>query len=105
VIGVPRQRRLQLLLRVAFDSMPEARRRAVLALYGRDEPMSGKGLQPSSKVSAQTTRRHLEDLEAFDIVAMRPRDQEEYRYRLTDATRERMESLFKAAGADPRRRS
>jgi hypothetical protein len=99
VIGVERQERLRLLLRVACDSMPEARYRGVRALYFSDHPLSIEEVTAATRISESATRRHLEDLEAFDLVTHEPAGRE-YVYALTAETRAALRSLRHAAGLE-----
>ena len=55
-------------VRVGLDSMPETRRKAVLALGGKSTPVPLKDLTTWAMVHAQTMRRTLEDLVLLRVV-------------------------------------
>jgi hypothetical protein len=59
---------LDVVRRVALDSLPAIRRRILVALAAADEPSTTVDISTRVRAATQSTRRALEDLEALDVV-------------------------------------
>jgi hypothetical protein len=68
-IGVQRARAWELVSKVALDSMPLIRQEVVVALLKREDPATAPVLATDLGYPTSTTRRSLEDLACYGVVA------------------------------------
>ena len=78
MIGVPRQRGLDVVARLAMDSLPVVRRALMITLAANDEPMAMSNIVATTPYPAKTIRRALEDLEAHQVVERRSSGRADY---------------------------
>jgi hypothetical protein len=93
IAGVDDTQTWRVLSRIAVDSLPLLRRRAVMLLSESSQPVALSKVVEATQCSAQATRRCMEDLVLLGVVAIDGKGRE-FRYELSVWAREKWKQAF-----------